>query len=122
MNIWKNMHKRSNTSTSITILLFNIAMENHHAFKNGTVNHLFLWAIEKPWRTVSHNQMVNHHINSPIAPFTVSPLIPSHSHVLPRSAIMVQSFLFQTICKIIIIIIISSSTISLFNHLDRLCI
>ena len=24
-----------------------------------TVNHLFLWAIEKPWRTVSHNQMVS---------------------------------------------------------------
>ena len=23
----------------------------------GTVNHLFLWAIEKPWRTVSHNQV-----------------------------------------------------------------
>ena len=23
-----------------------------------TVSHLFLWAIEKPWRTVSHNQRV----------------------------------------------------------------
>ena len=26
-----------------------------------TVNYLFLWAIEKPWRTVSHNQRVNLH-------------------------------------------------------------
>ena len=39
-----------------TIWLFNIAMENHHAIKNGKP--LFLWAIGKPWLCNSHNQRV----------------------------------------------------------------
>jgi len=44
-----------------TIWLFNIAMENSTIFKFGKPS-ISIRAVEKPWRTVSHNQRVCHQI------------------------------------------------------------
>ena len=43
-------------------------------FKNGK-NHLFLWAIEIPWRTVSHNQ---------VGYIPLNPIKPPFSYGFPK--------------------------------------
>ena len=50
-----------NDHVRISIWLFNSSPWKIHPFYPflSSVNHLFLWAIDKPWRTVSHNQRVD---------------------------------------------------------------
>jgi hypothetical protein len=54
---FSNFQPKVGVRRHVTILLFNIARENHHFV---WVNHLFLWAIYT--MAMSNNQRVNHYI------------------------------------------------------------
>jgi len=53
---------KKSSPTQIVKNTYHLVMTNSLPWQSPflrTVNHLFVWAIEKPWQTVSHNQRVN---------------------------------------------------------------